>query len=196
MPRKPRIEEPGGFYHVVSRGNNKQDVFDNALRPVATMHLGLVARRFGWRVFAWAWMSNHFHLVLQIADSGLSKGMQQLNLSLARASNVRFGRVNHCFGQRFWSAQLEKDEHLLSSIRYTLWNPARAGVGEHPGDSGWTSFRASAGREMPPDVLALANLLTHFGTKPATAQEAFERFVLQGRERCLEPWQDGRGILT
>ena len=32
MPRKPRLEIPDGYYHVVSRGNNRQPIFDEVLR--------------------------------------------------------------------------------------------------------------------------------------------------------------------
>jgi putative transposase len=195
MPRKPRVEEPGGYYHLVSRGNNKQDIFDDELRRLFPLRLGLVSREFDWRVYAWALMSTHFHLVIQIGDAGLSAGMHKLNLGFARASNARFGRINHCLGARFWSALLENDAHLYASLRYTLWNPARAGVGEHPGDSSWTSFRASAGLDWAPQVLARKRLLEHFSSDPVRAEAAFKRFVWAGRERCLSAWDGGEGIL-
>ncbi len=180
---------------MVSRGNNKQPIFDDVLRPFFVGRLGGVARAFGWVVYGYATMTNHFHLVLQIGEKGLSDGMQRLNLSLARASNARFDRSNHCLGQRFWSTRLETDEHLLASIRYTLWNPARAGIGAHPGDTTWTSFRASVGLDWRPEALAVTTLLGHFGTSPERGRDAFRRFVWDGRERCRQPWQDGAGIL-
>jgi putative transposase len=196
MARKPRIEVPGGFYHVVTRGNNKQTIFDDALRRVFILQLTRIAARFGWRVLMYALMTNHFHLVFQLAEGGLSDGMRDLNTSFARVSNARFGRINHCFGNRFWSVHLETESHLLASIRYGLWNPARAGVGEHPADSSWTSFRPCAGLDWAPDVLALPDLLGLFGSNPARAQRAFQSFVSEGRVRCQAPWNDGAGIVT
>jgi REP element-mobilizing transposase RayT len=187
---------PGGYYHLVSRGNNRQPIFDDVLRGFFLRRLGVVSGAFNWAVYAYALMSNHFHLVLQIGEDGLSDGMQQLNLGLARASNSRFDRINHCLGQRFWSARLETDQELLGSIRYTLWNPARAGIGAHPGESTWTSFRASVGLDWAPNALAVAPLLAHFGTTPKRGRAAFRRFVWEGRERCREPWQDGSGVLS
>lgn len=29
MPRKPRLHSPGGLYHVILRGNNRQDILDD-----------------------------------------------------------------------------------------------------------------------------------------------------------------------
>jgi REP element-mobilizing transposase RayT len=194
MARKPRIEVPNGIYHIVSRGNNKQDIFDEQLRALHLRNLASVARTFDWFVVAWALMTNHYHVVLQITDKGLAAGMQQLNLRLARASNARFGRINHALGQRYWSKLIERDEHLRASIRYTLWNPARAGVCATPADSSWTSFRASVGLERAPDTLALGRLHGLFDHKPADGYDRFARFVMAGQERCLQPWNDGKGI--
>jgi putative transposase len=196
MSRYPRIEVPGGYYHVVSRGNNKQPIFDEALRRVFISHLDHTVRTFGWTVYAYALMTNHYHLVFQIGDCGLSDGMHRLNLGFARASNARFDRINHCVGRTYWSTLLETDAHLYSSLRYTLWNPARAGVGAHPADTPWASFRASIGLDWPPECLAVQKLLAHFGNTPDKGRDALRRFIWAGRERCRLPWQGGRGILT
>jgi len=195
MSRPPRIEVPFGYYHVNSRGNNKQEIFDDVLREFFRFELTLVARQFDWSVYAWAMMTNHFHLVLQIGEKGLSDGMQRLNYTLARASNARFGRINHCVGDRFYSTHIENDDHLFRSIRYALWNPARAGIGAHPAECNWTSFQASAGLTWVTEPLATWRLLRRFSRTPAAAQEAFRAFVSDGSERCLAPWQDGVGIL-
>jgi REP element-mobilizing transposase RayT len=195
MSRPPRIEVPFGYYHLAARGNDRQVVFDDALRKLFLLRLARVAKRFEWSIFAWALMSNHFHLVLQLGDRGLSDGMRELNTWCANASNARFGRVDHCFGKRFWSAELRTEPHFLASLRYTLWNPARAGVGAHPGESSWTSFRPSIGLDWPHEALALHRLLEYFGSDARTARRSFKRFVWDGRERCLAPWRDGAGAL-
>src|SRR5262249_48817928 len=134
VPRPLRIEIEGGYYHVVTRGNDRQVIFDDSLRKLFLIRAAVVARRHGWQVYGYALMSNHFHLVLRIAGAGLSHGMCELNGGFARASNAHFARIDHCFGRRFWSTHLETDSHLLESVRYATWNPARAGVGAHPGD--------------------------------------------------------------
>jgi REP element-mobilizing transposase RayT len=195
MARALRVQVPG-CYHVVSRGNNRQEIFDDILRTVFLFELDVIAGAFGWDVYAWAFMSNHLHLVIEIHEPNLATGMHRLNTWLARASNARFGRINHCVGDRYWSTLIESERQLYASIRYTLWNPARTGIVESPIDSRWTSFRASAGLEPAPRALALARLLAYFGNAPAAAHRDFHDFVLAGEERCLAPWQDGAGIVT
>ena len=195
MGRPLRIIEPNGIYHVGARGNNKQCIFDDTLRSLFLWELTQVARRFDWWIYAWALMSNHFHVVLQIGDKGLSEGMHQLNTYFARASNARFDRINHCLGQRFWSYVIDSEAYLYSCIRYILWNPARAGCEEMPGDCTWTSFRGSVGLDWAQAPLDRDRLLGFFGRAPKSAQADFESFVLSDRERCLQPWGDGTGIV-
>jgi putative transposase len=191
MPRPPRHEAPGAYYHVVSRGNNRHAIFDDELRSLFVRIAAPIARHHAWHVLAFALMRNHFHLVLQIGERGISNGMCELNGRFARASNARFGRINHCFGRRFWSTELETDAHMLESVRYAMWNPARAGLGTHPRDSRWTSYRASAGLDWADELVDHRRLLEHFGVDAVRARAAFSRFVSEGRVRCQAPWGDG-----
>jgi putative transposase len=188
MPRPPRHQDPGAYYHVVTRGNNKQTIFDDELRLLFLHVLGAVATAWKWRVLAFALMRNHYHLVLRIGDEGLSDGMWALNTRFATASNVRFGRINHCFGRRFWSAHLDTEHYVLNSVRYCHWNPPRANLCDDPAESRWTSYRASVGLDEPPAFLALPDLLTLFHREPSSALHALSAFVAEGRVRCQAPW--------
>jgi REP element-mobilizing transposase RayT len=188
VSRPHRHEEPGCYYHVVSRGNNKQVVFDDELRLLFLSSLVRIAERHAWRVIAWALMTNHYHLVLQIGKPLLSSGMRDLNTTLARASNARFGRLDHCFGRRYWSAHLKTDHYLLMSIRYAMWNPPRAGRCDDPAGSSWTSYRGSVGLEAAPPALALGELLRLFDPRIVTARRLLSDFVSEGRVRCQAPW--------
>jgi putative transposase len=188
MPRRPRHQDPGAYYHVVSRGNNKQAIFDDELRHLFLRSPHVVARTNHWLVLAFALMRNHYHLVLQLGDNGLSDGMCVLNTRFARSSNSRFDRINHCLGQRFWSAHLGTEHHLLNSVRYCHWNPPRAQICAEPSDSNWTSYRGSVGLDARHPVLAHAELLALFDTNSERARRALVDFVSEGRVRCQAPW--------
>ena len=198
MPRQRRAEVAGAFYHIVSRGNNRQPIFDDALRDLFPLQLDLVRRRFDWEVYAWALMTNHFHLVLKIGEAGLSNGMRHLNTGFALASNARFGRINHCVGERFFSKQIESEEQLFAGIRYTLWNPARAGVVEHPADSSWTSYRPTAGLDHAAaerSGVAPAAPVTS-APDPDRARKGLSRASTKARTDVGNPGPAAEGILT
>jgi hypothetical protein len=125
-------------------------------------------------------MDNHYHLVLQIGDRGLSAGMHELNLRFARISNIEFARINHCFGKRFWSEHIETFGRLLENVRYVVWNPARVGQGKHPRESDRSSFPACVGLSRPPSALAIGDLFALYGHDSERGRAAFERFVSEG----------------
>jgi REP element-mobilizing transposase RayT len=178
------------MYHVTSRGNNKQVVFDDEVRRLHIRNLGYIAEDHDWTVFAWAVMSNHYHAILQIGEGGLAEGMQRLNLRLARASNARFDRINHALGAPYWSNHIDTPEYFEASLLYTLWNPARVGKGRHPADSDWSSYRATVGLDWAPRGLAPTEVLRYFGRTPAAARQAFERFVSAGAPQAIKRWDE------
>jgi len=137
-------------------------------------------RKYNWRVYAWCLMTTHYHLVLSIPDGGLSPGMCELNGGFARWSNKRHEREDHLFGRRFGSTEIERDEHLLESIRYVILNPVRAGMCKEAAAWHWSSYRASAGLEAAPRYLALGELLALFSVDPGRAVASFRDFVDSG----------------
>jgi REP element-mobilizing transposase RayT len=181
---KPRIEVPGGYYHAGSRGNNQQPIFLTEYdRRLFLLLLARTARRYGWSIVAYCLMTNHYHLVLQLADGGLSRGMCELNGGYALGFNIRHGRRNHLFGRRFWDETIESERHLLEACRYVVLNPERAGLVADPASWRWSSYRATAGLELPPAFLAVGQVLGWFATKPAAATAAYVSFVSKGLGR-------------
>ena len=80
MARPLRIEFEGAFYHVMARGNARQIIFlDDGDRQSFIDNLGRVSQRFGWTVWAWCLMDNHYHLLIETRLPTLSKGMREVN---------------------------------------------------------------------------------------------------------------------
>jgi putative transposase len=155
-----RVEVPGGYYHVGTRGNDKRSIYeDDRDRDLFMLILRRVARRHGWLFSAYCLMGNHYHLIVQIGESGISRGMCELNTSYAVTSNARHRRTNHLFGRRFWSELITTNAYLLQACRYVVQNPVRAGLCGSCEDWKWSSYRAMIGVALPPPYLAVEDLL-------------------------------------
>jgi putative transposase len=90
MTRRLRIEFSGATYHVTSRGDRREAIFEDDEDRV--MFLGVLAevvQRFNWLCHAYCLMTNHYHLVIETPDGNLSKGMRQLNGAFRAASRDR-----------------------------------------------------------------------------------------------------------
>jgi putative transposase len=186
---KLRVQEPGAYYHFCARGNNKCEIFrDPYDRLVFLIQLTRAASRYGWSIVAYCLMTNHYHLVMQIGEAGMSQGFCELNGGYARAFNIRHGRINHLFGRRYWDALIEDDSHLLESIRYTVLNPVRAGLSTRASDWEWSSYRACAGIDHPLPLLAVDHALDLFHCPNAlAARSQFRRFVREGLDQRQPP---------
>ena len=193
MPRKPRIEVPGGYYHVSSRGNRGCTVFeDDQERAAFISLLATTVQRWRWTCHAFVLMSNHFHLLIRLDRDGLSAGMQFLNASFARLSNRRHGYVGqHLFRNRFWSELIAGEVHLREAARYIVLNPVRANLCTEPEEWRWSSYRACAGLDFAPRFLAATEHLQLFADKPSTACRIYRDFVADGVARTGVRRRDG-----
>jgi REP-associated tyrosine transposase len=129
MPRAPRSFEPGGHYHVTSRGNNGDEIFvDDEDRAAFVRLVARTAVRFRLNVHAWCLMSNHYHLVVEATTGNVSGAFHYLNGEYAKRFNERHCRTGHVFGGRFRAAVVEDERHLEAACAYVLLNPVRAGL--------------------------------------------------------------------
>jgi REP element-mobilizing transposase RayT len=185
MARPLRLQVPGGLYHVMARGNARQDIFlDDADRRRFLATLRSVVERLNVLCHAYCLMGNHYHLLVETPDGNLSLALRQLNGVYAQGFNRRHDRVGHLFQGRFASRLIEKDTYLREVSRYIVLNPVRAGMIACPSDWEWSSYRAHAGCVSPPPFLTVDWLLVQFGAADRrTAQDAYRKFVVAGMEK-------------
>jgi putative transposase len=119
MARAWRIEYEGALYHVLSRGNERRDIFfDDEDRTLFLTGLAEAGERFAVDVLAYVLMGNHYHLLLRTRRAKLSKAMQWLGLSYTTRFNFKQSRSGHLFQGRFKSMLVENDACLLQLSYY------------------------------------------------------------------------------
>ncbi len=92
MPRQPRIEYKGAVYHVMSRGNHGEQIFeDDHDRKQFLATLGEACEKTGIEVYAFVLMSNHYHMVLGTPEGNLVKGMAWLQSTYTQRYNAEEG---------------------------------------------------------------------------------------------------------
>lgn len=181
MARPLRIEFPGALYHVTSRGDRQEAIFeDNKDRGGFLELLGQVVTEYNWVCQCYCLMTNHYHLVVETPEGNLSRGMRHVNGVYTQLSNRRHGRVGHLLQGRYKAILVDRDAYLLEMTRYVVLNPVRAGMVKHPRDWPWSSYRATVGTVRAREWLATGALLARFAAKRAMAQERYRRFVAEG----------------
>ncbi len=181
MARPLRIEFSGALYHVTSRGDRREAIFeDDEDRQIFLHTLAEVVERFNWLCHAYCLMTNHYHLLVETPDGNLSKGMRHLNGVYTQATNRRHSRSGHLFQGRFKGIIVDKDSYLLELTRYVVLNPIRAGMVRQPGKWPWSSYCAMTGKTPTPSWLATDGILAQFAKRRTTAQKRYSEFVAEG----------------
>jgi REP-associated tyrosine transposase len=182
MPRKYRIEVPGGYFHIATRSVYEKFAFGGVGDRTDFLDiLNSVIESCGWLLKSYCLLGTHYHLILQTPAANLSVGMQMLNGRYAQRFNWRHGRRGHLFGERFYSVLIESDEHLFNALRYVARNPVEAGLCGAPADWRWSSFRATAGLAAAPRFLDVDGVLALFGVGRHAARAQFARLVEDSR---------------
>lgn len=113
----------------MARGIDGRDLFlDNQDRNVFLDLLAGNLMKAECVLYAWALMSNHYHLVLQSGTLPLSALMRPLNSNFARYYARRYRRRGYLFQDRFKSLATRDQSYVKEMIRYVHANPIRAGV--------------------------------------------------------------------
>lgn len=193
MARPLRLEFGGALYHVTSRGDRQEPIFeDDEDRRAFLDVLGGVVEDFNWRCHAYCLMGNHYHLLVETPDGNLAKGMRQLNGVYTQRSNRRHHRVGHIFQGRYRAILVDKDSYWLELCRYVVLNPVRAGLVKSVERWPWSSYRAMIGAEAPPAWLLTEATLAQFGRSKARARDHYRRFVAEGL-KARSPWEQLKG---
>ena len=128
MARPLRIEYPGAYYHVMNRGNRREDIFISDKDRLAFVDgLADSCETYNVRLITYVLMPNHFHLLVQTPQANLSEFMRHFLVTYTVRFNRRNGRTGHVFQGRFKSLLIDEDEYLLPLSRYIHLNPIRTG---------------------------------------------------------------------
>ncbi|MFC1668247.1 transposase [Chlamydiota bacterium] len=146
MARPYRLEAEECLYHIMSRGNDKRDIFSEDKDYQKFLSYTEKAKeKYQFFLYAYVLMPNHYHLLLETTLPNLSKIMHFINGSYTTYNNIKHQRVGHLFQGRYKSIIIDKDNYLAELTRYIHLNPLRAQMCENPEDYNWSSYREYLG---------------------------------------------------
>ena len=178
VSRKPRIWYEGALYHIINRGNKRQDIFfDTADRYLFLTKLRDLVDNHGLKVHAYCLMRNHYHLALETSSKHIADTMHALNTFYSKQHHAKYGTSGHLFQGRYRSILVEKDAYLLEVSRYIHLNPVGPGLVKLPEHYPWSSMRAYT-EEFTDDTFVYRDAILGFFNKDAKiAKESYRRFV-------------------
>ena len=183
--------------HVIVRGIERRDIFlDNNDRRLFLELLSKLLAETGTECFAWALMSNHFHLLLCPRVTKLSVFMRRLLTGYAIVFNLQHKRSGHLFQNRYKSIACQEDTYLLELIRYIHLNPLRAGLVktiEELDSYPWSGHAVLMGKQELSGQ-RIDDVLILFGQRKKSARLTYREFVIDGIKQGQRNDLDGGGL--
>ena len=183
MPRQARLDAPGTLHHVIVRGIEKRQIVDDEEdRTRFIDRLAEIVQASGTRVYAWALMTNHLHLLLRSGPWGLPKFMRRMLTGYAITYNLRHARHGHLFQNRYRSVVCDEDVYFRELVRYIHLNPVRAKVVKDLGELEryrWCGHGVLLGRGAAA-WQDTEYVLAWFEGKAGEARRAYRRYVAEG----------------
>jgi putative transposase len=147
-------------------------------------------------ILAWALLPNHVHLLVRTGPTPLATVMRRLLTGYAGAFNRRHKRHGRLFQNRYKSILVEEDPYLLELVRYIHLNPLRASLvqtfealGRYP----WSGHSVLLGHMARP-WQAVREILNHFGSRRASALQAYRTYMAAGVSQSRRPDLQGGGL--
>jgi len=198
MPRQPRLDAPGTLHHVMGRGIEKTKIFRKEEDRVDFLQrLSALCQEEALKVYAWALMGNHFHLLIRTGRQLLSGGMKKILTGYVVNFNRRHKRYGHLFQNRYKSIICEDDPYFLELTRYIHLNPLRAGVVrkiEELNKYAWTGHSAIM-EEVERKWQDTEKVLAYFSKRKRKAIAGYENFVREGEFQGRRPELVGGGLI-
>ena len=178
MPRKPRIEFAGAFYHVITRGNQRQKIFkETADYDKYRQILALYRNRYHFRLYAYVLMHNHVHLLLETGDTPLSKALQGVNQSYTLYFNRKYRTVGHLFQGRYKAILCDREAYILGLLKYIHENPVRARIADSIDGYKWSSHHAYTAKSNPLGLVSVDQVLRMFSENKGRARRKYLQFM-------------------
>ena len=180
MPRAARFTIDNGIYHVMTRGNNRQKIFqcdsDNLI------YLKLLRKykiKYGIKIYHYALMTNHVHMIV-MAPTGkdLSDFMKGLNVLYTVYYRKNYGGIGHFFQGRFKSFVIQEGRYLLECGRYIELNSVKAGIVKYPTEYKWSSYSVYA-FGIRNDLVDISPEYEKLGVNSGERQKVYREFIEQ-----------------
>lgn len=141
MPRTTRIKSETGIYHIMMRGNNRQQIFeDDEDREKFLETIQRYKGKCKYEIYSYCLMGNHLHILLKIGIEPLEQILRRICGSYVYWYNRKYDRIGNLFQGRYKSEVVETDAYLLTAIRYIHQNPIKASLVKRLEDYKWSSY--------------------------------------------------------
>ena len=141
MPRQARKKSKTGIYHIMLRGINQQQIFEDAEDYNRFLDVVKDCKEIcEFELYAYCLMGNHVHLLIHEHKESIEQIVKRIGSRFVYWYNVKYQRKGHLFQDRFKSEPVEDQRYFSTVLVYIHQNPLKAGLCEKPGEYPYSSY--------------------------------------------------------
>lgn len=176
MPREARRKSESGIYHIMLRGINRQQIFEDTEDYEKFLDILIDCKGIcGYKIYAYCLMGNHIHLLMGEGEETLEQTFKRICGRFVYWYNVKYQRVGHLFQDRFKSEPVDTEEYFFTVLRYIHQNPIKAKLCKHAEDYVYSSYPEYLGKRIIVDteyVLELCSIAEFVGLNKTAVETA------------------------
>ena len=143
MPRQARELSPSGFYHVICRGAERKNLFnDDEDYQCMLLILYRLKMEMSFEIHAYCLINNRMHLLIrEKVLGGISLIMKRAMTRYAIYFNRKYGRSGAIMTNRYKSTPVDVDENFLPLVLHIHQCPVQARLVAKMEDYSYSSYR-------------------------------------------------------
>ena len=181
MPRAAREKSESGIYHVMLRGVNKQQIFEETEDYKKFIQILKECKEISkFELYAYCLMGNHIHLLLRVEKEPLETVFRRIGSRFVYWYNIKYELHGHLFQDRYKSEPIDDDAYFVVALRYILRNPVKAGLCKYAKEYKYSSYKdyVSCDDNTLSDTEKVFSLI---------GKETFEEYInTDNNDSCLE----------
>ena len=133
MPRQARKKSNCGIYHIMLRGINQQQIFEDAEDYERFLDILKDCKEIcEFELYAYCLMGNHVHLLIKEKKEPIEQIVKRIGSRFVYWYNVKYQRKGHLFQDRFKSEPVDTQKYFSTVLIYIHRNPIKAGICAKP----------------------------------------------------------------
>ena len=185
MPRTARIKITTGIYHIMLRGINRQNIFEDDEDNEIFIQIMRKCKEISkFEIYAYCLMGNHVHVLIKEKEEGIDQIFKRIGSRYVYWYNRKYERIGHLFQDRYKSEPVEDDEYFMTVLRYILQNPVKAGLCCKIEEYNWSSYNEYLQGNGITDIQFALEILS---PKKEEQREVFIEYInISNNDQCLE----------
>ncbi|KXH86105.1 transposase [Sporosarcina sp. HYO08] len=186
MTRRKRDWMPNAYFHVIMRGNNRQNIFQTKEDQMQMIRaIEFAYDKYPFTMLAFCIMTNHYHLLIKSEEAELSKIMARINRRYSDYYAKRYNHVGRIYQRRYFAKHANGPDAILAISSYIHRNPIDTQVPmvKNLEDYSYSSFPYYANEKLVPPRFLKTDVVAKFLPNPLEkTNEAYCHYCISYRQ--------------